>query len=506
MTIDCDVVVYGGTASGIMAALAAARAGRGVALLEPGRHLGGMVSGGLGWTDIGDRRIIGGLTREFYARVAAHYGVGPWEILGPEPHVAEDLFRAWLAEAGVTVHYGARLGGVAREGRAIRAIATEAGERFAARVFIDAGYEGDLLAGSGVGYTVGRESVSLHGERWAGRQPIRPDKHNFDAPVSAFVGGNAGPLLPLIHERPLVPEGDGDGGLQAYCFRLCLTDRSEKRIPFPRPEGYDPARYELLRRYLAAAGSRVTLGLLLGLKGLLPHGKVDVNSIGPLSTNLLDGSNWAYPEATYARRAAIWDDHLRYTAGLLYFLAHDPDVPPAMRAEMHGWGLCADEFADTGGWPHQLYIREGRRLRGEYHLTQHDLLGRRAQYDTVGLGAYNIDIREVQRVCLPVPRFPHLVGEVFNEGYLSLLVEPYAIPYRALLPRHGECDNLIVPVCISASHVAFSSVRMEPQYMILGHAAGTAAALAVADGIAVQRVDPVALQRALVAQGQVLAV
>ena len=502
---DRDVLVYGGTASGIMAALAAARAGRRVTLLEPGRHLGGMVSGGLGWTDIGDRRIVGGLTRDFYARVAAQYDVALWGVLGPEPHVAESIFRDWLAEAGVTVHLGARLGGVARDGRSIRAIAAETGETFAARVFIDAGYEGDLLAGAGVAYTVGRESVSLHGESWAGRQPIRPDKHNFDAPVSAYVNDNAGPLLPLIHDRPLVPEGDGDGAVQSYCFRLCLTDAPERRIPFPRPEGYDPARYELLRRYLAAAGPRVTLGSLLGLKGRLPNGKADANSIGPLSTNLLDGSNWAYPEASYARRAAIWDDHLRYTAGLLYTLAHDPGVPPAMRAETQGWGLPADEFADTGGWPHQLYIREGRRLLGEYHLTQHDLQGRGAQYDTVGMGAYNIDIRETQRICLPVPRFPHLVGEVFNEGYLSLLVEPYAIPYRALLPRYAECDNLIVPVCVSASHVAFSSVRMEPQYMILGHAAGAAAALAIADNVAVQRVDTVALQRALGAAGQVLA-
>jgi hypothetical protein len=243
----------------------------------------------------------------------------------------------------VTVHLGARLAGVARDGRAIRAIAIEAGERFAARVFIDAGYEGDLLAGAGVSYTVGRESVSLHGERWAGRQPIRPDKHNFDVPVSAHVGGNDGPLLPLLHDRPLVPEGDGDGVVQSYCFRLGLTDVPENRVPFPRPEGYDPARYEILRRYLASAGPRVTLGLLLGLKGRLPRGKVDVNSIGPLSTNLLDGSNRAYPEVSYARGAVIRDDHLRYTAGLLFFLAHDPGVPPAMRAEINGWGLCADD-------------------------------------------------------------------------------------------------------------------------------------------------------------------
>lgn len=200
---------------------------------------------------------------------------------------------------------------------------------------------------------MGRESVALHGESLAGRQPIRPDKHNFDAPVSAFVAGNDGPLLPTIHQRPLASEGAGEGGVQSYCFRLCLTDRPENRLPFGRPDGYDPARYEVLRRDLAAAGPRAELGFLLGLKGRLPGGKIDLNSIGPFSTNLPDGSSWEYPDADYARRAAIWDDHLRYTQGLCYFLAHDPGVPERIRAEWAGWGLCRDEFVDTGGWPHR---------------------------------------------------------------------------------------------------------------------------------------------------------
>ncbi|MGN6699045.1 MAG: FAD-dependent oxidoreductase, partial [Thermomicrobiales bacterium] len=490
---QADVVVYGATASGVVAAVAAAHLGRRVIVVEPGQHIGGMVSGGLGWTDVGDRDVIGGLARDFYARVAQHYGVALWDVLGPEPHVAERIFRDWLVEAGVAIHFGARLDRVERAGRAIRRLLVEDGRAFAAAVFIDASYEGELLARAGVSYAIGRESVGLHGESWAGRQPIRPDKHNFDAPVSPFVSGNDGPLLPLLHDRPLVPEGTGDGGVQSYCFRLCLTDRPENRRPFPRPEGYDPAQYELLRRYLAAAGSRVELGLLLGLKGRLPNGKVDVNSIGPISTNLLDGSNWAYPDANYTRRAEIWQHHLRYTQGLLYFLAHDPGVPAPMRAEMSRWGLCRDEFADTGGWPHQLYIREARRMRGEYFLTQADLEDCREKYDTIGLGAYNIDIREVQRIMMRVPRFPQMTGETFNEGYLSVPVRPYAIPYRALAPRYHECDNLLAPICVSASHVAFSSLRMEPQYMILGHAAGVAAALAVQAGVAVQRVDIVTL-------------
>jgi hypothetical protein len=253
---------------------------------------------------------------------------------------------------------------------------------------------------------------------------------------------------------------------------------------------------------LSASTVRVTR--MFSLSGRLSNGKVDANSIGPISTNLPDGSSWAYPDADGCHRKQIWEHHLHYTQGLMYFLANDSGVPALIREETSGWGLCADEFTDTGHWPHQLYVREARRMQGEYILTQHDLDGGRAHYDAVGMGAYNIDIREVQRVWMRVPRYPWMVAETFNEGYLSAPVPPYQIPYRSLLPRYEECDNLIVPVCLSASHVAFSSVRMEPQYMILGHAAGVAAALAVRGEVAVQRVDIPALQRKLVSQGQVL--
>ena len=500
-----DVVVYGATAGGVMAAIAAAGEGARVALLEPGRHVGGMVSGGLGWTDRGENPVIGGLTGAFYERVGAHYGVGPWETLGPEPKVAEAIFRDWLDEAGVTVIFDARLVDVAREGRSIRRIATADGQHLAARVCIDASYEGDLLAAAGVSYAVGRESVSLHGESWAGRQPIRPDQHQFAVPVSPFVDGDDGPVLPLVHDRPVVPEGDGDGGVQAYCYRLCLTDRADNRVPFPCPDDYDPARFELVRRWLAAAGPGLRVDRMFSLGGRLPNGKVDANSIGPISTNLPDGSSWDYPEADHIHREELRDHHLLYTQGLMYFLANDPGVPPHVREEMGRWGLCADEFADTGHWPHQLYVREARRMRGEYVLTQHDLEAGRMHYDAVGMGSYNIDIREVQRIALPVPRYPRMAGETFNEGYLSAPVPPYQIPYRSLLPRYDECDNLLVPVCLSASHVAFASVRMEPQYMLLGHAAGVAAALAGREGVAVHHVAIPELRSRLAAQGQVLA-
>ena len=499
-----DVVVYGATASGVMAAIAAATTGCRVALLEPGRHVGGMVSGGLGWTDRGVEDVIGGLARTFYSRVGARYGVGPWELPGPEPRVAESIFRAWLREAAVEVAFGSRLETVGRQGRSIDRIVTAAGTTFRGRVFIDATYEGDLLAGAGVSHAIGRESVSLYGESWAGRQPIRPDPHQFTVPVSPCVDGPRGSLLPLIHDRPMVPEGDGDGGVQSCGYRLCLTDRADNRVPFPRPDDYDPVRYELLRRFLVATAPELRADDLFTLRARLPNDKVDANSKGPISTNLPDGSSWAYPDADLRQRRAIQEHHLRYTQGLMYFLANDPGVPEPIRREMSRWGLCADEFADTDHWPHQLYVRDARRMVGEYVLTQHDLDRTRTHYDAVAMGSYHIDIREVQRVWMPVSRFGILSPETFNEGYLSVPVQPYPVPYRSLLPRYAECDNLIVPLCLSASHVAFASLRMEPQYMMLGHAAGAAAGLAVRDGRTVHQVDIPALQRALVSQGQIL--
>lgn len=444
-----DVVVYGATASGVMAAIAAATGGCRVVLIEPGRHVGGMVSGGLGWTDRGDERVIGGLTRTFYERVGARYGTGPWEILGPEPHVAESIFRAWLREANVEVAFEARLEAVGRWGQSIDQVVTANGGGFRGSVFIDASYEGDLLAGAGVRYAVGRESVSRYGESWAGRQPIRADPHQFSVPVSPFLDERTAQMLPLIHDRPLAAVGDGDGGIQSYCYRLCLTDRPDKRIPFSRPDDYDPADYELLRRFLVATAPALHVDQLLNVGNRLPNDKVDANSKGPISTNVLDGSNWAYPEADHGRRAQIQGHHLRYTQGLMYFLASDTGVPMPIRAEMSRWGLCADEFIDTGHWPHQLYVRDARRMTGEYVLTQHDLDRERSHDDAVAMGSYNIDIREVQRVWIPGSDAADAGPRTVNEGYLTVPVKPYQVPYRSLLPRYGQCDNLLVPVCLS---------------------------------------------------------
>jgi hypothetical protein len=434
----------------VAAAVAARDAGAHVTLVEPGEHVGGMVSGGLGWTDVGDARVLGGFARRFYD-LATYF---------PEPHVAEAILRGLLD--GIDV---------------VRELPEAA-------VYVDASYEGDLLAERGVPFAVGRESRELYGERWAGRQPAyRPSKHNFDVVLSPF--REDGTLLPHVVDDPEERLGEGDGALMAYGFRVCLTDRDP--IPFTEPAGYDPAEFELLDRYRAARPDAPLMGLV---HDLLPNGKCDVNSIGPFSLNLLDGSNRDYLDGD---RDAVREHHLEYTQRFLYHVAPE------------GWGLCADEFTDSGGWPHQLYVREGRRMLGAYVLTEHDLLAATPQPDVVGLGSYNIDIREVERTWRLLPEFTPTPA-VFNEGYLSVPVPPYPIPYRCLMPRREDATDLLVPVCVSASHVAFSSIRMEPTYMLLGTAAGTAAAQAARRGVAVQDVDVGSLQKSLREQGQVLSV
>jgi FAD dependent oxidoreductase len=467
-----DVCIYGATAAGVAAAVTARTAGARTTLVEPGTHVGGMVSGGLGWTDVGDSRVIRGFALRFYDEVARYYDVPLWRVRGPEPHVAEDLFTAMLD--GVDVRLAERLVPDAA-------------------VYVDASYEGDLLPRFGVPYAVGRESRELYRETWAGRQPAwRPGKHNFGVRLSPF--DDRGRLLPFIRDPELDERGwpaerlgDGDGGLQAYGFRVCLTDREANRLPFERPDGYDPDAFELLRRYLAV--TRVEAHDLLGLHpDLLPNGKCDVNSIGPFSLNLLDGSNRAFPDGDAAARDRVRAHHLLYTQSLLYFLSHDDGVPANVRAALQRWGRCTDEFADTGGWPHQLYVRDGRRMLGAHVLTEHDLLDARPQPDEVARGSYNIDIREIERTWRYLPEWAREAA-VFNEGYLSVAVPPYPIPYRSLTPRREDATNLLVPVCLSASHVAFGSVRMEPTRMMLGEAAGRAAAEAARRGIAVQDVE-----------------
>jgi hypothetical protein len=499
------VIVYGATAGGVMAAVAAAREGASVQLVEPGQHLGGMLTGGLSHTDYGDRAVIGGLALEFYERVAKAYGKPLYFWRGPEPRLGEKILGDWLKEYRVAVLFGQRVLEVEKEGRQIRRIRLLSGQSLVADVFIDATYEGDLMARAGVSYAIGRESIAQYGESWAGRQPIYPDGHNFRLPVSPFVNGKNGALLPLINPRRQVGFGEADSAVQAYCFRLIMTNVPENRVPITKPEGYDSARYELLRRYVKIRKPQ-TLGEtgVIGPWVNLPNGKAEINSGGPISTNLYDGSNWAYPDADYPQRDRIWQDHLGYTQGLLYFVANDPSLPENIHREAREWGLAKDEFADTGHWPHQLYVRVARRMVGEYVMTQHDLQRDTTKYDGIGMGSYNIDVRHVQRTFQWISRFPELRGETFNEGYLSIPVAPYEIPYRALLPKYDQCTNLLVPVCVSSSNLAYASIRMEPQYMILGHAAGVAAALAGKQRVPVQHIDIAGLRQKLMAQRQVL--
>lgn len=512
MSTGAEVVVYAATSAGVCAAVAAAQAGASVTLLEPGDHVGGMTSGGLGYTDIGDPRVLGGMAARFRQEVADHYGVAAGAYAGPEPHVAEELFLRWLDHPRIELVRRARLeSAVVRDGR-ITAIVTDDGRSFPGGVFVDASYEGDLLAAAGVPFAVGREDGGRYGERWAGRRELLPGRHNMPPFISPFAGDPAGhdegPPLPQVRSVPLVPVGAGDGGVMAYGYRVCLTTAAD-RVPFPRRDGYDEAHWELGRRlfhHWSAQGFEPPAGYLIGLEPNLPGGKCDANSLGPFSLNVLDGSSWEYPTADPAGRERLRLHHLHHAQDFLYFLANDPAVAPAVRRELSRWGLPPEEFPDTGHLPHQLYVREARRMLGEYVLTEHDLCQARPQHDAVAMGSYHLDIREVQRVWRWVPEHPRPVAMVFNEGYLSVPVPPYPIPYRALVPRYADCVNLIVPVCVSASHVAFSSIRMEVQYQMLGHAAGLAAVLALRDGRPVQTVDIAMLRAHLRDAGQVLAI
>jgi hypothetical protein len=502
-----DVAVYGGTAGGVVAAVAAAAAGKTVLLLEPGSHVGGMASGGLGRTDTGNRAAIGGFSREFFNRVRDYYlkkyGPASQQVKDCsdgfhfEPHVAEIIFRQMLQEAKVEVLYEqAALITVARTGAHIDFIVTRTGNRFIypkviAKVFVDASYEGDLMAAAKVSYTFGREGRSTYQESIAGVQTRSPS-HQWPVKVSPV--GADGNLLPLVQPGPAGEPGAGDKKVQAYNYRLCMTDRQDNRVPFPRPERYDPKRYELLARYLAEKPDLKVAQLMNPLR--LPNGKTDTNNNGAFSTDHI-GANWDYPDGDSATRERIRKDHIDYVQGFMYFLANDPRVPAALHQEMQSWGLACDEFVDTRHWPHQLYVREARRMLGSYIMTQADIMDQRTKDDSVGLGSYNTDSHHVQRV-------PTAGGGVINEGDFQVRVDPYAIAYRSLVPRAAECDNLLVPVCMSASHVAYGTIRMEPVYMILGHACGVAAGLAIDQQTTVQQVPVAMLQAKLLEQKSVL--
>jgi PhoPQ-activated pathogenicity-related protein len=494
-----DLVVYGGTAGGVITAIAAAREGLKVALIEPTAHLGGMVSGGLGWTDYGRKEVIGGYALEFFERVGRKYGGDvEWHF---EPHVAEAVFGDLVKEAGVRVFLHHRLleqGGVRKTGTRVTDLVMENGSTFRARIFADASYEGDVMARANVSYTWGREGTSEYGESLAGVREQTPF-HQFRAPVSPLDA--AGKLLPEIAPRSHEPVGAADKRVQAYNFRLCMTRNAENRLAWPKPAAYDPARYELLARYLPAL--ETVLGRPLAINDVmkadvLQNGKTDTNNNGAFSTDFIGGS-YDYPEGSYVTRARIRQAHVDYVQGFLYFLSHDTRVPESLSAEMQTWGLCADEFADADHWPYQLYVREARRMVGEYVMSQKDIQTELTKPDAIGMGSYNSDSHNVQRR-------PTGDGKaVENEGDMQVRVSPYQIPYRLMLPKRSEATNLLVPVAFSATHVAYSTLRMEPQYMIVGQAAGVAAKLAIDRDAAVQDVEVAVLAARLKTQRAVLA-
>jgi hypothetical protein len=480
--IDADVAVYGGTASGVVAAISAARVGADVVLIERSPWLGGMVTSGLGATDVRSRTLVGGITREFYRRVGEVYGItrlGQDVAWYHEPHVAGEVFDAMLAEAGVQVLRSAPLDRASipeMDGPTITAIRLTTGTMVHADTFVDASYEGDLMAAAGVPYFVGREATSTYGEPLAGVTDPPPASTAIDRVYGRRYSD--GRPLPGVAEADGLAVGAADGLVQPYNFRLCVTDVAANRTPFREPAGYDRVQYSLLERALEtwiAAGAEIELEWLVTIVPL-PNGKGDLNNAGLYSTDLLGGISAGWADATDPEREQLWEVHRRYQAGLLYFLANDPAVPEAIRAELGAWGLCRDEFSSTSGWPPQLYVRESRRMVGDVVLTQADVQDDLHKPDSVGIGTYRIDGHYVRRVLDPD-------GFVRGEGDINGPVAPYEIPYSILVPPARATDNLLVTSAVSASHVAFASLRMEVNFMAMGEAGGAAAAISALGGI-----------------------
>ncbi|MGF6850763.1 hypothetical protein QFZ51_005998 [Chitinophaga sp. W3I9] len=502
-----DVIIYGGTSAAIVAAVQAHKMGKTVIVVSPDKHVGGLSAGGLGFTDTGNKSVIGGLARDFYHRIWLHYqqpaawnwqqqaeygnkGQGTPAMDGTErtmwifePHVAEQVFEDYIRENNIKIYRDEwldRQQGVKKEGGKITAITTLSGHTYSGKVFIDATYEGDLMAAAGVSYTVGREAVATYGESWNGVQTgVLHHGHHFKQNISPYrIPGDAkSGLLPRVSGEDPGEKGAADKKIQAYCFRMCLTDKPANRIPFPKPEGYDATQYELLIRVLDSGWNEV-----FNKFDPIPNHKTDVNNHGPFSFDNI-GMNYDYPEATYERRKEIIHEHEVYQQGLLYFLAHDARVPAAIQQRMQTWGLSADEFRDNKNWPHQLYVREARRMKGMHVMTQQSVLGESPVPQSIGMGSYTLDAHNAQR-------YVKKDGYVQNEGDIGVdIKEPYQVSYGSILPQREECSNLLVPVCMSASHIAYGSIRMEPVFMILGQSAATAAVLAINGNKAVQEVD-----------------
>jgi len=520
---EADIIIYGGTSAAITAAVQAKKSGKSVIVVSPDNHLGGLSSGGLGFTDTGDKSVIGGLARDFYHRVYMAYqdsatwrwqkhseygnkGQGTPAIDGNartmwifEPHVAGQVFEDYVKEFEIDVRRDEwldRENGVEKKDGKIVSIKTLNGKVFRGKMFIDATYEGDLMAAAGVSYHVGREANSQYGEKWNGVQTgVLHHGHWFKSNISPYKvpGDSTSGLLYGVSAEDPGKYGEADKRVQAYCFRMCLSNHPDNRIPFSKPANYKPENYELLAR-VYASGWRETFQKY----DPIPNRKTDTNNHGPFSTDFI-GMNYDYPEASYEQRKEIIKEHEVYQQGLMYFLANDPKVPEEVRKEMAQWGLAKDEFKDNNNWPHQIYVREARRMVGAYVMTEHDTFSDRKISDPVGMGSYALDSHNVQR-------YVKEDGFVQNEGDIGISPKkgPYQIAYGALIPKKEDCTNLLVPVCVSSSHIAFGSIRMEPVFMILGQSASLAASLAIDNGVGVQDVAYNSLEEQLKKEEQVL--
>jgi len=525
-THEADVIIYGGTAAAVTAAVQVKAMGKSVIIVSPDKHLGGMSSGGLGFTDTGNKTVIGGLARDFYHRLYLHYNSDKawrWEKKSAygnvgqatvaldstyktmwifEPHAAEAVFEQYVKENNLIIHRDVWLnrnkGGVTVKNGKITAIRTLNGDQYKGKIFIDATYEGDLMAAAGVSYTVGREGNAVYGEQWNGVQTgVFQHRHYFMQPVDPYkIPGNpASGLLPEISAEPPGIKGAGDKKLQAYCFRLCMSNHPDNRVPFPKPEGYDRSRYELLARAFAAGWGDVKE--VFSKFDTIPNRKTDTNNHGPMSSDYI-GGNYDYPEASYEQRKEIIKAHELYQQGYLYFLANDAAVPVAVRKEMANFGLAKDEFTDNGNWPHQLYIREARRMIGDFIMKEEDALGKTNIVRPIGMGSYALDAHNAQRYVTPE-------GFAQNEGDIGVKpARPYSIDYGTILPKEKECSNLLVPVAVSSSHIAYGSIRMEPVFMILGQSAAIAAVLSIEKKINPQALPYPELEQELLKAGQVL--
>lgn len=537
---SADLIVYGGTSAGVSAAIQASRMGKSVILIEPTQRIGGLTTGGLGATDIGNKDAIGGISREFYQNIKVYYdNPKSWKRQKPEdyreeernaknqeamwtfePSAALTVLKKMMDAEKIEMVYGERLNrknGVKKDGAKIIAIEMESGKSYIGKMFIDATYEGDLMASAGVSFRVGRESNKEYGETLNGVQANKvsltlrktisnnSNHHNFIDGVDPYIvkGNPASGLLPFITKGAPGIDGSGDKDIQAYCFRMTLTDRPENRIHFAKPEGYNELEYELLfRNYEAAEGPIEEMypygdPLVPWINTPMPNRKTDTNNQKGFSTDFI-GQNYDYPDASYEEREKIVERHRKYQQGLMWTLAYHPRIPEKVRNVVSQWGTCKDEYEREDGWQEQLYVREARRMTSDYVMTQQNCESLKFAEDPIGLGAYGMDSHQVKR-------YVDVNGFVQNEGNVEAHVSsPYPISYKSIVPRIAECNNLLVPVCVSATHIAYGSIRMEPVFMVLGQSAATAACLAIDKGVEIQKIDYELLKSKLLIDKQVL--